>query len=257
MKQHIFLILFQFIIITKAFTVRPFITDDARVVGYRLAQWETWARFDRHSGQWWHMAAYGSTNKMELSAGLVFGYDKPNDATTHFSYAMPLLQGKFLFKPYAPGKGPGFGLVAGTFLPNGKGVFVPQGYGAFSFLTISQCFGEGEKVLLHTNIGGNYLYVNNKNTFVNTWGFGTQIKAYKGMHYVGEVFSGDPYIPGAGLSWQTGFRHFISDLIQIDGTIGQGIRGTNPLPFWFSFGARFVTTAFEKKKKETSSYYYK
>lgn len=188
---------------------------------------------------------------MELSAGLVFGYDKPNDASAHFSYAMPLLQGKYLFKEYAPGKGPGFGLVAGTYLPNGKGEFVPQGYGAFSFLTISQCFGEGEKVLIHANLGGNYLFVNNNNTFVNTRGFGTQIKAYKGMHYVGEIFSGDPYIPGAGLSWQTGFRHFFSDLVKIDGTIGKGIGKTNHLPFWVSFGLRYVSTAFEKKKKKS------
>lgn len=69
------------------------------------------------------------------------------------------------------------------------------------------------------------------------------------MHYVGEIFSGDPYIPGAGLSWQTGFRHFFSDFVQIDGTIGQGVGGLNPLPFWYSFGLRYVTTAFEKKKK--------
>jgi hypothetical protein len=247
--KHIFIILLLSIS-QSCFAVRPFITDDARVVGYRLAQWETWTRFDKYSGQWWHMAAYGPHKRLELSAGLVFGYDKPKDANTHFSYAMPLLQGKYLIKEYAPGKGPGFGIVGGSFIPQGRGEFVPQGYGAFSFFTISQCFGEGEKILLHANIGGNYLYVNNKNNFVNTWGFGTQIKAYKGMHYVGEVFSGDPYIPGAGLSWQTGFRHFISDLIQIDGTVGQGIAGANPLPFWFSFGARFVTTAFEKKKKE-------
>jgi hypothetical protein len=45
----------------STFAVRPFITDDARVVGWRLAQWESWARFDKHEGQWWHMAAYGPT----------------------------------------------------------------------------------------------------------------------------------------------------------------------------------------------------
>ncbi|QEK50772.1 hypothetical protein FYC62_03125 [Pedobacter aquae] len=38
---------------TKEVLVRPFITDDARVVGERLAQLETWVRFDKEAGQHW------------------------------------------------------------------------------------------------------------------------------------------------------------------------------------------------------------
>jgi len=33
-------------------------------------------------------------------------------------------------------------------------------------------------------------------------------KAFKGMHLVAEIFSGDPYIPGTGTSWQAGYRYF-------------------------------------------------
>jgi hypothetical protein len=49
-------------------------------------------------------------------------------------------------------------LAAGTFLPAGKGAFIPQGYGAYSFLAVTQCFGEDENVLIHGNIGVNYAY---------------------------------------------------------------------------------------------------
>jgi hypothetical protein len=158
------------------------------------------------------MAAYGPHKRIELTLGTVFGYDKPNPTLTEFSYALPLIQGKILFREYEVNKPPGLAVVAGTFLPGGRGAFVPQGYGAFSFLTLSQCFGEGEKILVLANLGANFLFINNDSQFVSTWGFATQIKVYEGLHFVGEVFSGDPYIPGTGLAYQTGIRHFIRGL---------------------------------------------
>ena len=43
-----------------------------------------------------------------------------------------------------------------------------------------------------------------------------------------------------------GFRHFISEWIQIDATMGKGLAGDFVLPFWYSAGARFVTSLFSK-----------
>jgi len=230
----------------KAYAVRPFITDDAAVVGHRLMQLETWALFDRFSGQHWLMYGYGPTKWLELSLGAVYGYDRPQPNHTKFSYAMPLLQGKFLLWDYQPNKPPGVALALGTALPFGKGEFVPPGYGAYSFLAVTQCFGKDENVLIHGNIGVNYLYVDKKNRFVPFWGVGTQVKIYKGLHFIGEVISGDPYAPGTGLAYQAGFRYFISDFIQVDAEVGQGLAGKERMPFWLGFGARFV---FETKKK--------
>lgn len=230
--------------------VRPFITDDARVVGKRLAQLESWFRRDNESAQQWVMMAYGPSDKLELSIGGVFGTEKDENNRSSFSYALPLLQAKYLFRPYAPSRGPGFGLVAGTFLPAGRGSFKPAGYGSFAFSTISQCFGMEENLLLHLNTGLNYLHINGANDVMAIWGFGTQIKTIGGFHLVGEVFSGDPYVPGAGTAYQTGFRHFFSNLFQVDMTIGKGIAGENPLPFWFSAGVRLVFTKFATRGKE-------
>ena len=233
---------------TKEVLVRPFITDDARVVGERLAQLETWVRFDKEAGQHWILGAYGPNKKLELTAGGVFGYQVDHDSKKTFSYALPLLQAKILFKEYKPNKAPGFGMVLGTFLPVGQGAFKPAGYGTFGYLTVSQCFGEGDKFLFHGNLGGNYLHVDGSNNLISTWGLGTQIKAYKGMHLVGEIFSGDPYIPGTGTSWQAGYRYFFSDLVQIDMTVGNGIAGDVIMPFWYTAGIRIVTEKFLKKK---------
>lgn len=228
--------------------VRPFITDDARVVGDKLAQLESWVRVDKESGQHWILGAYGPNKRIELTVGGVYGYEVSKNEKKLFSYALPLIQGKFLLKEYHPNKAPGIGLVLGTFLPAGRGEFRPQGYGTFGFLIVSQCFGEGEKLLLHANVGGNYLLVNKQNEFIPTWGFGSQVKVYKGFHLVGELFSGDPYIPGTGTSWQAGYRHFFSDMLQIDMTIGKGIAGDVILPFWYSAGVRWVTDKFATKK---------
>lgn len=229
--------------------VRPFITDDSRVVGERLGQLETWCRADELDFQQWLIFAYGPNDRLEISAGGVLGveYGSQEGARSTFSYALPLLQAKYLIRPYGHREWPGLGIVAGTFLPFGKGVLKAPGYGAFSFATVSQCFGEREDLLLHLNLGLNYLYIGQKHELLRTWGFGVQARTLGGFHLVGEIFSGDPYVPGSATSWQLGFRHFFSDLLQIDATIGKGFAGENPLPTWFSAGGRIVTERFQKK----------
>lgn len=234
--------------VSSEICVRPFITDDARVVGERLAQLETWVRIDNEAGQHWIMGAYGPNKRMELTIGGVYGYQNDHSSEKTFSYALPLMQVKYLFKEYKPNKAPGVGIVIGTFLPVGKGLFKPAGYGTFSYLTVSQSIGKGDKFLLHGNLGGNYLHIDGANSLIATWGFGSQIIVYKGLNVVGEVFSGDPYVPGRGTAYQVGYRYFFSDLVQMDMTVGEGFGGQNKMPFWFSAGIRIVTERFLKKK---------
>lgn len=224
--------------------VRPFITDDARVVGNRLTQLESWYRQDKFGIEQWVLAAYGPTRWLELTLGGVFGAERLPTAN-EFTFGVPLVQAKFLFKDYLPYELPGVGLVVGSFLPSGSGALKPEGYGAFSFLTITQSFGKLDDVLLHFNVGTNYLDGSLAEKWLLTWGFGTQLRTLGGFHLVAEVFSGDPYVPGSGISYQVGFRHFFSDDVQIDGTFGKGIGGDKPLPIWFSFGIRLVFHTFE------------
>ena len=124
--------------------VRPFITDDARVVGERLAQLETWALVDHAALQQWAIVAYGPTKCLELSLGGVFGADREPDGN-RFAYALPLLAAKVLLRGYQAGAGPGFRLAAGTFLPHSQDTFKAVGYGTFGYVTVPQCFGEGER----------------------------------------------------------------------------------------------------------------
>lgn len=226
--------------------VRPFITDDARVVGGRLAQLETWYRQDRETIQQWFLTAYGLNDWVELTIGGVAGFSL--FATEHvqrgFSYGFPLVQAKFLFRGYQANSWPGVSLAIGSFLPYGRGLLQPPGYGTFGFLIVSQSLGENDAVLIHGNLGLNYLQFDDQDQFINTWGIGTQIRTIDGFHFVAELFSGDPYVPGSGVSYQVGFRHFFSDDLQLDGTVGDGIGGTTKLPFWFSAGVRIVFNFF-------------
>ncbi len=115
---------------------------------------------------------------------------------------------------------------------------------------MTQCFGKGDKFLFHGNIGINYLHITNEDDLIATWGLGTQIKTYKGFHLVGEIFSGDPYVPRTGMAIQLRYRYFLSDLLQMDMTVIQGIAGQNKMPFWISTGIRIVTERFIKKKND-------
>jgi len=244
MKKKLLMALFLFAIATKTFAVRPFITDDAAVTGHRLVQLETWALFEKVYGQHWTMLSFGFHNKLEVAVGALWGYDKPQPGQSKLSFAMPLLEAKYLFREYQSGKPPGIALSAGTFLPGGKGEFVAPGYGAYSLLIATQCFGNNEDVLIHGNLGLNYLYADKGNQFLPIWGLGAQVRAYKGLHLVGEIIAGDPYVPGTGTAYHAGFRYFVSEFIQFDTSFGQGIAGEKKVPFWAGFGARFVMNWF-------------
>lgn len=221
--------------------VRPFITDDARVVGNRLGQVEAWYRGDEESHQQWGLVAFGPTPWLELTLGGVVGEDRAQRALT---YALPLLQAKLLARPYAEGRGPGFAVVAGTFLPGGRGLLKPPAHGTFGFATVTQQIGPDERLLLHANVGANHLWIDGPDRTIGTWGLGTQVRTIGGLHAVAEVFSGDPYVPGSGTSWQAGVRHFVSDRLQLDATVGEGLGGAAPLPRWVSVGVRWVVGPF-------------
>jgi hypothetical protein len=159
-----------------------------------------------------------------------------------------LLETKYLLCGYEPRKRPGIAIALGTALPVGKGAFVPEGYGAYTFLAATYVFDNDEKFIMHGNIGVNYLNIEKRNLFIPYGGLGAQFKLHKGLHLVSEMIYGDPYAPGTGLGYQVGFRYFISDLCQVDIEVGQGLTGKERMPFWIGFGARYVID-FNKKKK--------
>ena len=226
----------------QVWAVRPFITDDGAIIGYRRMEIANWMLINKGSGQLWHSANIGVHERVELTCAMFWGYDKSGEENrANMSFTGPLLQSKFLLRDYEPNGLPGITIALGSDLPFGKGAFVPGGYGAFAFTSVTQCIGEEENVLIHANIGGSYLREARKNLSGFTWGVGTQVKLHKGFHFVGEFISGDPYAYHAGIGYQLGIRQFLSDRWQVDFAFGNGIGGgDNRMPFWISGGLRHV-----------------
>ena len=202
------------VLASPLFAVRPFITDDARVVGRRQAQMETWMRGDRHALQHWVLTSFGPIAPLEVTVGAVHGLTF-GDATK-YSVAGPLIQAKYLLRKPTPNSWPGIAISGGTFAPVGNGGFKLHGWDSFAYAAVTESLGEEDRILLHGNVG----FVNSHSGRKATWGGGSQVRVRGGFHIVSEVFSGDPYAESSGIAFQAGFRHFFSAYIQIDATLG-------------------------------------
>jgi hypothetical protein len=218
-----------------ALAVRPFITDDARVVGRHQAQMETWMRGDRHALQHWALTSFGPIAPLEVTIGAVHGLTFQNGS--RYSIAGPLLQAKYLIRRPETNSWPGIAVSGGAFAPVGNGGFKVHGWDSFGYVAVTESLAEGDAVLIHGNAG----VVNSHNGRKATWGAGTQVRVRGGFHIVSEIFSGDPYAESSGIAFQGGFRHFFSEYIQVDATIGSGMSGQPRLPVWGTVGLRMVT----------------
>lgn len=223
--------------------IRPFITDDARVVGKGHLQLESWFRRDSESLQVWAFPAVGPTDWLELSMGGVVGSSTRTQSTgATFALSMPLVQGKLLLKEATPNGLPGFAVAVGGIPPIGRGGFESEGLAYYTYLAVTESLFDEEHVLVHANIGvagSGFGDAPARAQF--TWGVGTQVRLLGDFHGVFELFSGDPYAPAAGGAIQAGFRQIFNDHLQLDATAGTGVFGDTPLPFWISSGVRIVS----------------
>ena len=225
--------------------VRPFITDDAAITGYRKSELASWIFSGKTGMEIWHSANLGLTDWAELTIAGIWGrskYEFNGETIRGSSYTLPLIQAKFVFREYEPNGLPGVGMAVGSDIPWGKGAFVSDGYGAFACLLFTQCFGMDNNLLIHAQAGGTYLKdkESKKNLSGFVFGLGAQVKVYKGFHLISEIVNGDPYEHGAGSMYQLGIRQFVSDQLQFDLAFGGGISGDNKASSWFTCGIRYV-----------------
>lgn len=237
---------------TEAAAIRPFVTDDARVVGDKLAQLETWLQFDRFTLEHNALGAIGPTDWLELTLGVTQGgvHSGPDAG---YSITGPVLQGKALLLPARDGSWPGAALALGILPPFGHGDFVPTGWGGFGYVAFTESLWD-ERLLLHLNVGltldtEDFSASNpDPSPTIVTAGFGAQAHIIAGLHGIAEVYYGDPYDPRADFpAMQTGLRYVFSDHVQVDGTFGSTLtelsNGTGPARTeqWGSLGVRLVT----------------
>lgn len=221
----------------RASAVRPFVTDDARVVGDHQIQLETSVRYDKDEFTNLNLVAFGPTPNSEITVGFSHGFPLEMESNRSYSIVGPLMQFKYLFWEAKPNSYPGMAAVTGVLPPWGKGEFRQEKWSEFVFLAFTESLFEKEAVLIHANIG-----ISTTNpAAVATWGLGTQIHLIGGLHGVLEAFYNDPYVGKTGGAYQAGFRHIVSDNLQIDMTMGGGFFGSEQIPTFVGMGLRIVS----------------
>ena len=218
-----------------AAAIRPFVTDDARVVGGKLVQLETWFYVDRDGFAHNALAAFGPTKWLELTTGVVHG----NRHRDGYGLSGPILQAKGLLLAAKENDHPGFAVAGGVLPAVGFGSFRPSAATGFAYLAATENLWK-EAMLIHANVG----FVASHHRGI-TLGIGTQVKVYEGLHAVGEFVFGDPYNAEArSPAIQLGGRYLFSDHVQMDATFGTtltapaGVAGVAP---WGTLGLRLVS----------------
>jgi hypothetical protein len=221
-----------------AFAIRPFVVDDARVVGDGRAQVESWALHDRHELIHNVLGAFGPTNWFETTLGFFHG-GIHQGVKPGYSITGPLFQLKALAREAKPDTWPGIAFVLGTLPPLGYGPFTNPGVHVFGYTAVTQNLFDDD-LLLHSNLG--FTTIDEKTHWLSNTigGFGFQARAIGGLHAVAEIYHGDPYDP-LFRDWasQVGFRYIVSDNFQFDGTVGSSLTGDSWR--WWTLGIRLVS----------------
>lgn len=225
------------VLVRPSFAVRPFVTDDARVLDPHTMQMETSVRYDKDVFSNLTLVALNPLEKIELTLGFANGFNMDSQSNRSYSITGPLMQLKYLFWEAKPNSYPGLAFALGASPPWGRGDFRPERWSEFFYIAATESLFDKDRVLIHANIG-----VSTANpATVATWGIGTQIRLVGGLNGVFEVFYNDPYAGKIGGAYQSGFRYVISDKIQADMTVGSGLFGSNQINTFVGMGLRIVS----------------
>ncbi len=82
---------------SETYAIRPFVTDDARVVGDRLGQVESWLVLDRQETAHNTLFAIGPTNWLEITSGFTHGGGY-RDTASNYGITGGILQAKALVR---------------------------------------------------------------------------------------------------------------------------------------------------------------
>jgi len=263
MKNYVkksWLLLIFVAITTQSIAVRPFVTDDASVIGFRRAEVASWFYGTSDTREVWLSFNYGITHWFEINLIGVQGAQRgliDGEYSWRYAWTAPLLQAKFLIRDFEPNGLPGVTFAIGSDLPFGNRPFsTSEDYGpafraprpgALGFFSFTQAIGMEEQLLFHASVGATWLHDNpdpEENDWGLIWGVGTQFTTgLRNLYGIAEFISGDPYIRGqGGFAWQLGARYFISDNFQFDLGFGGGLGGDGDLREgnWLTGGFRWV-----------------
>jgi len=237
-----------------ALAVRPFVTDDARIIDQGQITSEVWidqslssldkaAEMNALVGasltQWYELTMVGGTGVNDLGR----------------EFSNPVIQSKFLLSSTKEDGTPGLALSFG-YVPNaGSGNLRTEGSSSYLLALISKRMFE-DHLLLHLNLGTTQNWIVNQESETKPfWGLGAEFALWTfEWRGVLELFSGDPFHPiRTDIASQAGFRWLYSDLINFDAIIGAepnidslGNR-TGGISSWIQLGIRITGDVFTAK----------
>ncbi len=247
-----------FVPTTTAFAVRPFVTDDARIIDYGQLEVEHWLEFGRRPGDTMYaynfMGGASFTDWFELIVGTGVGVDTEDGR--RLSIINPVIQPKILFLKAEEDGRPGLAAATGVLLPYGKGSLNDRGWGGYGLLLATTRLFD-DWLLLHLNLGA---------TYTDDLGFGADWRPYWGFGFdlgllredfrlIGEVYSGDPLdLEKPRWSTQAGFRWLKSDYVNWDLTFGmqphlEDHRRAGGHEYWAQIGLRLLFDVFTRDGK--------
>lgn len=242
-----------------ALAVRPFVTDDARIIDYGQFEVEHWLEYGRGGPERLYaynfMGGYSPTDWLEIIAGTGFAYS--NEDGHKPSIINPVIQPKILFLKAEEDGSPGLALATGMLLPYGKGSQWERGWGGYAlFLGSTRLFDDW--LQLHVNLGGTYADDKGRTAdWRPYWGFGFDAGVlHKDFRFIGEAYAGDP-LNLAKPKWaaQSGFRWLKSDYVNWDLTFGaqpvlnDRLGSTGKQEFWVQIGLRLLFDVFTRDGK--------
>lgn len=257
--------LFQYIICSLFFfsshanAVRPFVTDDARIVDYGQIETEIWIESTRANGEWNPtpaINAIGSTSVndwLQILLGSGTGLDRDGSS----GISNPLLSAKVLIKAASEDGAPGYALSYTSTFDSGRGSFQEPGK-VQSIIGMSTYRLLDDRLNIHINFGLRADQEQNQATRNRSlWGLGIDVEAFSPKtRFVAEVFSGDPLTLNAPrYATQFGMRYLYSDYTQMDFIAGlepeldNRLNRTGDYATTLQFGMRLLFDAFTKDGK--------
>ncbi|MDO9140780.1 MAG: hypothetical protein Q7U38_10680 [Methylobacter sp.] len=211
---------------SDAMAVRPFVTDDARIIDEGQIEAETWLETGYGGRTWSPAPAYNvmlgtSLNQwLEVIVGGAIGRDGEAD---QLAIANPAFQSKLLLnKAQIDSIMPGFALGAGATIDTGRGDLHHKG--SNYYLTgMSSWRLYDDALMLHINYGARMdRERNGPQRITPYWGVGFDAQAFHPeVRIIGEAFAGDPLeLNEPKYAGQFGVRWLPSDYINLDITFG-------------------------------------
>lgn len=260
----------------RAYAVRPFVTDDARIADYGQIETESWMEVTHAEKE------FGDSPGFNTMIGItpldwleiIAGTGGARASNGKWAVANPVIQTKFLFTQAQEDGSPGYAFTTGATFDAGQTTLAAgsttdesinpryqlgDNYYAIGLMT-QRLFDD--TVQLHTNIGLRAEHQSNLGLLLRPyWGIGLDAEVLrKDIHAIAEAYAGDPLQYNAPkYAGQFGARWIYSDYINIDLTFGAQPtmstyrQTTSAVEVWGQVGLRLLFDVFTHEGKPGSA----